>query len=28
MFLVAALAFIPVIILLWFGLNSRDKKHP
>jgi len=24
MFLVAALAFIPV----WFGLNSRDKKHP
>jgi EmrB/QacA subfamily drug resistance transporter len=28
MFLVAALAFIPVIILLWFGLKPQDKKHP
>ena len=28
MFLVAALAFIPVIGLLWLGLKPRDKKHP
>ncbi|MGF1497588.1 MAG: MFS transporter [Elainellaceae cyanobacterium] len=27
MFLVAAVAFIPVIVLLWFGLKSQSKTH-
>lgn len=28
MFLVAAVVFIPVIALLWFGLKPKDKTHP
>lgn len=28
MFLVAAVVFIPMIILLWFGLKPKNKKHP
>jgi EmrB/QacA subfamily drug resistance transporter len=28
MFVVAAVAFIPVIGLLWFGLKPNDKEHP